>query len=122
MKGDYNLTPEQEEMRTRGLRILARWIASVYLRDRALAAKADAEGVTGGHATQEGQDRTLPLAAHGPAQHVPERARPLPRAVAGVSVPADYGKRSPSPKTRRRMLRAFDGKFSDLFVVVRDDE
>ena len=59
MKGDYHLTPEQEEMRTRGLRILARWIASVYLRDRALAAKADAEGVTGGHATQEGQDRTL---------------------------------------------------------------
>ena len=32
------------------------------------------------------------------------------------------GKRSPSPKTRRRMLRAFDVQFSDLFVVVRDDE
>ena len=32
------------------------------------------------------------------------------------------GKRSPSPKTRWRMLRAFDVQFSDLFVVVRDDE
>ena len=141
MKGDYNLTPEQEEMRTRGLRILPRWIASMYLRDRALAAKADAEG-SGPHAhpsrrprrggvngmEQRTARRKILVNAHARWQLMDLHSMSQNELARFLGLSQGYlsqltnGKRSPSPKTRRRMLQAFDVQFSDLFVVVRDDE
>ena len=141
MSRKQKLTPEQEKIRLRGLRILARMIARAHLVSQGeggvLAGDFDGDGPVALDGATPGRTvnmsgkprkrRVLVISqaawAHMDRLNISqnELAELLGRSSPFVSQILN-GAKSPSPETRRRMQEVLGAGFDELFVVVEVDD